>query len=136
MVRSIATGKPEPRAGARLSCGFTLIELLVVLAIVALLLSIAAPRYFRQYDKARETVLRHNLETLRRALDDYRDDRGESPATLDVLVTAHYLKTLPLDPVTGRNDTWRLAPGDDSRPADVHSGATGRALDGSAYASW
>ncbi|WP_150575797.1 type II secretion system protein [Pandoraea aquatica] len=116
--------------------GFTLIELLVVLAIIALLLSIAAPKYFRQYDKARETVMRHNLTVLRHALDDYRDDRGEAPASLDSLVSDRYLKALPLDPITGRTDTWRLVPGDDDQPAEVHSGATGQALDGSDYATW
>jgi len=80
--------------------GFTLIELLVVLAIIATLLSLAMPQYFRQQDKARETVLRHNLVTLRKALDDYRDDRGKSPESLDELVQRRYLRELPLDPLT------------------------------------
>ena len=45
--------------------GFTLIELLVVLAILALLLTLAVPRYFRSIDHSKETVLRENLRITR-----------------------------------------------------------------------
>ncbi|WP_153954178.1 type II secretion system protein [Cupriavidus necator] len=116
--------------------GFTLIELLVVLAIIATLLSLAMPQYFRQQDKARETVLRHNLVTLRKALDDYRDDRGKSPESLDELVQRRYLRELPLDPLTNRRDSWVFERSPKGGIADVHSGAPGKAHDGTDYASW
>jgi general secretion pathway protein G len=116
--------------------GFTLIELLVVLAIVALLVSLVSPRYFQQQDHAREVVLRTNLGALRAALDQYRADRGKDPATLDDLVTERYLRELPLDPITGKKDSWRFETREDGPVSDVHSGAQSQALDGSAYAEW
>ncbi|WP_150665049.1 type II secretion system protein [Pandoraea commovens] len=116
--------------------GFTLIELLVVMAIVGLLMSFVAPAYFKQTGRAQETVLRHNLRALRTAIDDYRADRGEAPASLDVLVQEKYLKEIPLDPVTGRRDTWKTERGDSAGVLDVHSGSPGKAADGTEYAKW
>lgn len=123
----------------RLRRGFTLIELLVVMAVVALLLSIVAPRYMAQADRAREAVLRENLSGLRAAIDQYQADRGSYPATLQELVDKHYLRRIPLDPVTNKNTTWELVTVDDEgKPViyDVKSGAPGTGLDGSAYKSW
>ena len=59
--------------------GFTLIELIVVLAIVALLASIAAPRYFQSLERARETSLRSSLAVMRDAIDQYAADKGRYP---------------------------------------------------------
>lgn len=81
-------------------------------------------------------MLRHNLVTLRKALDDYRDDRGKSPESLDELVQRRYLRELPLDPVTNRRDSWVFERSPKGGIADVHSGASGKAHDGTDYASW
>ncbi|MFM0133376.1 type II secretion system protein [Paraburkholderia sediminicola] len=119
--------------------GFTLIELLVVLAIVATLLSIVAPRYIHQTDRAKEAALKANLSVLRRALDEYYSDTGTYPERLSSLAERHYLRTLPLDPVTNRSDSWVPVPGadeDDKTIVDVKSGAQGKALDGTEYNSW
>ncbi|UZE28691.1 type II secretion system protein [Pseudomonas asplenii] len=116
--------------------GFTLIELLVVMAIIATLMTLVMPQYFRQHTKAQETVLRHNLVSIRQALDHYREDKGNNPETLEELVNGHYLREIPRDPITGRRDTWQLQPSEDSGFGDVHSGAPGRAVDGSDYGSW
>lgn len=121
--------------------GFTLIELLVVLAIVATLLSIVAPRYVHQADRAKEAALNENLSVLRRALDQYYSDNGEYPEELSALTERQYLRALPLDPVTNRADSWTPvteAEGNESEKAiiDVKSGAPGKALDGTAYNSW
>ena len=121
------------------SRGFTLIELLVVLAIVATLLSIVAPRYVHQTDRAKEAALRENLSVLRRALDEYYGDTGKYPEKLADLAERQYLRTLPLDPVTGRTDSWVPVnePGNDEHAiVDVKSGAKGKALDGSDYSAW
>ena len=67
--------------------GFTLIELLVVLAIVATLLTIAAPRYFGSLDKSKEAVLRENLYQMRDTIGKYQADKGKYPDSLDALVT-------------------------------------------------
>jgi general secretion pathway protein G len=119
--------------------GFTLIELLVVLAIIATLLSIVAPRYVHQTDRAKEAALKENLSVLRRALDEYYSDTGKYPEELSALTERHYLRALPLDPVTNRSDTWTQVPGPDEDGkaiVDVKSGAQGSALDGTEYNSW
>jgi general secretion pathway protein G len=119
--------------------GFTLIELLVVLAIVATLLSIVAPRYVHQADRAKEAALKENLSVLRRALDQYYSDTGSYPEKLSLLTERQYLRALPLDPVTNRSDSWTPVPGtdeDDKTIIDVKSGAPGKALDGTEYNSW
>ncbi|HTD06012.1 type II secretion system protein, partial [Undibacterium sp.] len=66
--------------------GFTLIELLVVLAIVALLLSLALPRYFTSIDKTKEIVLVENLQTTRNVIDKFYADTGRYPESLSELV--------------------------------------------------
>lgn len=81
--------------------GFTLIELLVVFTLLALLLSIAAPRYLATVDNSREKVRQQNLATLRDALDKFKADQGRYPSELAELVARQYVRALPLDPVTG-----------------------------------
>lgn len=130
----------------RPSKGFTVIELMVVLAAIALLLSIAAPRYVQHLDNAREVALKQDLHEMRLAIDHFYGDFGRYPATLDELVSRRYLRALPVDPITSRSDSWvMVAPqngpaGQTSQGgtavADVHSGATGQGRDGSAYAAW
>lgn len=119
--------------------GFTLIELLVVLAVVAMLLSVVAPRYIRQEDKAKEAVLKENLAGLRLALDQYYGDTGHYPEQLDQLVQAHYLRKLPVDPLTNQAASWRLITLDQDGHRviyDVKSAAVGNGMDGTAYNTW
>jgi general secretion pathway protein G len=119
--------------------GFTLIELLVVMAIIALLVSLAMPRYFHSVDSSRETILRENLSLTRQALDRYYGDNGKYPDTLDMLVSKKYLRSLPLDPVTGVNTSWIIVPPDVPEKGgvyDVKSGAPGNARDGTEYKNW
>jgi general secretion pathway protein G len=128
----------------RPSRGFTVIELLVVLAALALLLSVAAPRYVRHLDRARETALRHDLQTMRDAIDKFYTDQGRYPKELPELVERRYLRAIPVDPVTQRADSWVAVPpragaaggADGDGVFDVRSGAKEIAMDGSAYASW
>ena len=119
--------------------GFTLIELLVVMTIIALLLTLAVPRYFHSVEKSKETVLRDNLSIVRESLDKYYADLGRYPDTLDDLVTKKYLRSVPRDPVTESTATWLIvAPTDANKGAiyDIKSGAPGKARDGSLYAEW
>lgn len=123
----------------RLQRGFTIIELLVVLAAIALLLSVAAPRYVAYVDNAREVALKEDLRVLRDAIDKFYSDQGRYPANLDELVTKRYLRSVPTDPITERGDSWVLvAPGGKAAGVvfDVRSGAKGNARDGSSYALW
>lgn len=116
--------------------GFTLIELLVVLAIIATLMTLVAPRYFQQVDRAKEVVLKHNLNTLRLALDAWRQDYQQSPETLQALVEKGYLRQLPLDPMTERHDSWRSKQDEHGQIVDIYSGSQQKSLTGSPYAEW
>ncbi|MFW0758053.1 type II secretion system protein [Pseudomonas sp. H11T01] len=123
----------------RQSKGFTLIELLVVMAIIATLMTIAVPRYFTSLENSRETTLRQSLAVMREALDHYYGDTGHYPDSIDQLVEQRYLRSQPLDPITQRKDLWVLVSppgGVAGGVADVKSGATGRARDGSLYSEW
>jgi general secretion pathway protein G len=123
----------------RNTTGFTLVELLVVMAIIALLLTLAMPRYFNHLEHSRETILRQDLAVMRDAIDKFHGDRGRYPDSLDELVNARYLRSLPVDPVTERTDTWQtLTPpgGEPGTVYDIKSGAPGAARDGTPYASW
>ena len=79
--------------------GFTLIELMVVMAIIAVLLTIAAPRYFNHLDRAREATLRQTLAVVRDAIDKFHGDTSSYPESLEELVTKRYLRAAPLDPI-------------------------------------
>ncbi len=127
--------------GRRRRRGFTLIELIVVMAVIGLLVSIAAPRYFASLDKARENSLRTSLAVMRSAIDQFAADRGRYPQALDELVGARYLRSVPEDPMTGRRDGWvTVEPAADSaipgRVGDVRSGSAQRSRDGELYADW
>jgi general secretion pathway protein G len=119
--------------------GFTLIELLVVMVLIALLTTLAAPRYLARADDAREAALRHNLRSMREAIDQFYADRGAYPASLQALVDARYLRELPVDPMTQRRDSWVAQVGAAGEPTglrDVHSGSRDRGRDGTEVRSW
>lgn len=119
--------------------GFTLIELLVTMAIIALLLSLAVPRYFGRVDSAKETVLRENLHQMRDAIDKFHGDRGRYPDALQDLVTGKYLRRIPPDPITDSAETWVVVPPGDAKKGsvfDVRSGAQGNGKDGTPYSTW
>ena len=123
----------------RRRAGFTLIELLVVFAIIALLVSIVAPRYFNSVEKSKETVLKQDLSTMRDALDKYYGDTDKYPDALEDLVSKKYLRKLPVDPITDSAETWAIVPPEDTEKGgvfDIHSGAPGNARDGTPYLSW
>ena len=119
--------------------GFTLIELLIVLAIVAVLLTIAVPRYYASLDRSKEAVLKENLYQLRDAIGKYYADKGKYPQTLESLASDKYLRKVPLDPITDSTSTWLVVSPDDPQKSgvfDVRSGAPGKALDGSEFSTW
>ena len=119
--------------------GFTLIELLVVLAIVALLLTLAVPRYFPAIDGAKETILADNLRNTRDVIDQFYADRGRYPDSLEQLVEKKYLRSLPIDPITESTATWILiAPEDATKGAlySIKSGAPGLDRSGKPYSEW
>jgi len=124
--------------------GFTLIELMVVISIIVILMSVAIPRYQASILRARETVLRDDLYTLRSVIDQYTLDKQKAPQSLQELVEAGYLKQLPLDPFTNSRDGWvpltdeSLMSPDQTEPGiiDVHSGSDLTSTQGTAYSTW
>jgi general secretion pathway protein G len=119
--------------------GFTLIELLVVMAVIALLLSMAAPKYFGRVSQSKEVILKHDLTEMREALDKFYGDTGQYPEALQDLVDRKYLRSIPSDPITESPSTWvSVAPtnGAKGQVYDIKSGAPGNAADGTAYAEW
>jgi general secretion pathway protein G len=132
MARPTKPGKPR---------GFTLVELLLVLLLVALLASIVGPTVTAGLQRSRESTLKHDLRVMRQALDDYYGDNGRYPAALVELVEKRYVRRVPVDPITGRADSWVLTQSDQQGDtaagvSDLHSGAEGQAIDGTSYKDW
>jgi general secretion pathway protein G len=121
------------------SRGFTLIELMVVMTVIALLISIAVPRYFNSVEKAKEATLKQSLSVMRVAIDKFYGDNDRYPSSIKELVTKKYIRAVPVDPMTESTETWvTQAQSMDTNNAvfDIKSGAPGTAKDGTAYAEW
>jgi general secretion pathway protein G len=124
--------------------GFTLVELMIVMAIIMILATIAIPIYVRTLQRAKEATLREDLHTMRTAIDSYTVDKEKAPETLDDLVQAGYLKSIPVDPITSSSDTWITNQSDTMTDInetqggmdDVHSGSQALASDGTTYNTW
>lgn len=124
--------------------GFTLIELMIVMAVIAILVSIAVPIYSRSITRAKESVLRNNLFTMRTVIDEYTYDKQKAPQSLQDLVSEGYLRTIPVDPMTGTSDTWKTVIEDtlnavnQTEPGifDVKSGSDKTSLEGTPYSDW
>jgi len=128
----------------RQSDGWTLIEMLVVLSLIMILSSLALTQYRTSIVSAREAALRSDLFLMRDAIDQYYADKGKYPESLDSLVSEHYLRSVPQDPITKASDTWQTTNAD-AEPGqaaaspgiyEVKSGSSEVALDGSRYADW
>ncbi len=138
LLRTIPRGTRRDR-----TLGFTLLELMIVISIIMILMAVAVPVYNQSIIQARESVLRSNLSTLRNVISQYTLDKQKAPQSLDDIVTAGYLRQVPLDPMT-RQANWEVVQEDvmlavdqqDPGITDVHSASTGTASDGTAYSSW
>jgi general secretion pathway protein G len=124
--------------------GFTLIELMIVMAIIAVLMSIAVPIYTRSIIRAKESVLKNNLFTLRTVIDEYTYDKQKAPQSLQDLVDQGYLRQIPSDPITGTADSWKIIMEDSQSSVsqnepgifDIRSGSDKTSLEGTLYSDW
>jgi general secretion pathway protein G len=136
--------KPAVLQLRRRESGFTMVELMIVMAIIVILISIAIPIYQKSIIRAKESVLLNNLTTMRDVIDEYTYDKKKAPQSLDDLVSAGYLRALPVDPMTDSNQTWKtvmedaLQSVDQTEPGifDVKSGSEKTGLDGTPYSDW
>ena len=123
--------------------GFTFVEMMVVITIIVILITIAIPIYQKSIVRAKESVLKNNLFTLRTVIDNYTYDKEKAPQALQDLVTDGYLKKMPLDPITN-TDQWKTVMEDASQAInqaepgifDVHSNSDKISLDGTPYSEW
>jgi|ERR1041384_3114543 len=128
----------------RSKLGMTLIELMIVVSIIITVISVAVPLYQKAIIRSKESVLKQNLFTMRSLIDEYTFDKEKAPQDIKELVSEGYLRQMPVDPFTGKNDTWRpvmedaVQSVDQKSPGlfDVHSGSDGTALDGTKYSDW
>jgi general secretion pathway protein G len=137
---------PKRVAAARLrgAKGFTLIELMIVISVILILISVAIPIYNVSIVRAREAVLHDNLFTMRSLINQYTLDKAKAPQSLEDLVTAGYLKQIPIDPFTNSRDSWVTEQEDvmmsvdqtQTGITDVHSGASATGTNGTPYSSW
>jgi general secretion pathway protein G len=143
---AVAKSAVNPAAAlpSRRRFGFTFIELMIVMAIIAVLMAVALPVYTRSIIRSKESVLKNNLFTLRTVIDEYTYDKQKAPQTLQDLVSDGYLRQIPIDPMTGNAESWRLIMEDagntvnQTQPGifDVRSGAEGTSLEGTPYSEW
>ena len=144
MAPPIPSGETRLRSLSRRRLGFTLIELMIVMAIIAILVSIAIPVYNRAITRARESVLKNNLFTMRTVIDEYTYDKGKAPQNIQDLVSEGYLRIIPVDPMTGSSDSWKVIMEDaltavnQTEPGifDVRSGSDKTSLEGTPYSEW
>jgi general secretion pathway protein G len=130
------------RSGKRF--GFTLIEMMIVMAIISIMVSIAVPLYQKSLIRTKESLLKNQLFTLRTTIDEYTFDKQKAPQVLTDLVTEGYLRAVPVDPITGTDQSWKIIMEDamtsinQTEPGiwDVRSGSDQKSLEGTQYSDW
>jgi general secretion pathway protein G len=141
MARLIPSGNAWKEAQR---AGYTLIELIIVMAIISVLLAIAVPIYQKSLLRTKETLLKNNIFTLRQVIDEYTFDKQKAPQTLQDLVGEGYLRAVPIDPITGTDQSWRIIMEDavsmvnQTQPGifDIRSGSDQKSLEGTPYSQW
>ncbi|HZQ69096.1 MAG TPA: hypothetical protein VFA68_11310 [Terriglobales bacterium] len=105
-------------------------ETACVLGIIGYLVASAALSDVTAAQRARERVLQQDLLVMRSLINQYTIDKQKPLRSLDELVEAGYLRNLPVDPTTGRNDTWVVVKCPDGKSeggiVDVESGSGAR----------
>jgi general secretion pathway protein G len=127
--------------------GFTLIEIIIVFTLIGILVGLGLPQYRYAAKRAREAILKEDLHTMRKLINQYYTDKMKYPISLQTLVDDEYLRTIPVDPITKSSETWievqQTLSEDDLMSfdievgiVDVFSGSNEKALDGTLYNTW
>jgi general secretion pathway protein G len=141
MRRKTQESNRESGLRARAQRGFTFMELLIVMVIIAIMVTVAIPKFIVYLQRAKEVVLQQNLWAMRRAIDSYWQDKEKPPGSLQDLVSAGYLREIPKDPVCA-DCQWAEVPAqtDDASSAggvgDVKSSAPGEDSNGKPFADY
>jgi general secretion pathway protein G len=116
---------------------------MIVISIILILIGMAAGMYQRSIQHAREATLKQDLQVMRTAIDNFTMDKQQAPQSLDDLVDGHYLREVPMDPISRQKD-WVPHFGDTvltpdqsgSGIDDVFSGSDQIGSDGKPYNTW
>ncbi len=155
------------RRGVRaVAAGMTLLELIIACAILSVLATAALPLARVAIMRRKEAELRYDLRQMRDAIDHFKDYADQNkiqvqagtegyPPDLETLVKGvpltgsqdkriHFLRELPVDPMTGNKDWGMRSVQDDPDSTawggtdvfEVFSKSTATALNGSKYSDW
>lgn len=157
---------PLDRGASNTHAGMTLIELILACAILMILATAALPLARVTVIRHKEMMLRYDLRQMRDAIDRYKDAADQNkiqvqagtegyPPDLQTLVDGvplngaqdtkiHFLREIPVDPMTGNKDWGMRSVQDDPTASewggtdvfDVFSRSTGTAMDGTQYSEW
>lgn len=145
MELPIQSGSPAAKVDRKgRQSGFTLIEMMIVMAIISIMVAIAIPIYQKALTRTKESLLKNNLFTMRTVIDEYTFDKKKAPQSLQDLVSEGYLRAVPIDPITGTDQSWvtvmedALTQVDQTQAGiwDVHSGSDQKSLEGTIYSQW
>jgi general secretion pathway protein G len=145
MELRIQSGSPAAKVDPKdRQSGFTLIEMMIVMAIISIMVAIAIPIYQKALTRTKESLLKNNLFTMRTVIDEYTFDKKKAPQSLQDLVSEGYLRAVPIDPITGSDQSWvtvmedALTQVDQTQAGiwDVHSGSDQKSLEGTIYSQW
>ena len=99
-------------------------------------------RYDKTVTAAKEAMLREDLRVMRGMIKEYANDKGAFPQSLEDLAGAGYIRSIPDDPMTGKQD-WKVTIGEDPKLAkgskgvvDVHSSSSAKSSGGAPYSEW
>jgi general secretion pathway protein G len=93
--------------------GFTLLELVMVMTIIVILAAVGVTAYQSIQLNAKETVLKQNLNTMRKLIDEFAADKEKLPTSLQDLVDQGYMRDIPVDPIYGKAE-WDEVSGEDT----------------------
>ena len=91
---------------SRRRSAFTLLEVLIVVAIIVILASVGGTMAFRAYEDAKVSRAKIDCESLSGAVENYKLNNGDYPASIDVLAAPQPNGMSALVPPDKTRDPW------------------------------